>query len=231
MSPEALVLGLVSAVRGVTLAIVYALLLTDRARRLLVAYVVAGAAITLGVGIVVVTWLHTGTRSSEATVGRLWVDVVLGVVAVVWAGLHLAGHPIRLRRPRRDPGREPKRERSTVLPEALDRRLRAPTVPMVIGAGLLTNLPGLYYLAALVAILQTHPGAVDGILQVSVYTLLRFAAPVAAIVLVLLRPDRTLEIVRSAHAWGHRNSRVLLGGLVGAVGVYLVVKGLSGLLG
>ncbi|GAA4939086.1 Sap-like sulfolipid-1-addressing protein [Actinomycetospora succinea] len=227
MSPEALVLGLVSAVRGVTLAIVYALLLSEQSRRLLVAYVVAGAAITLGVGIVVVTWLHTGTRTSEATAGRLWVDVVLGVLAVVWAGFHLAGHPIKLRRPRK----ERKRERSTVLPEALDRRLRAPTVPMVIGAGLLTNLPGLYYLAALVAILQTHPGAVDGIVQVSVYTLLRFAAPVAALVLVLLRPDRTMEIVRSAHAWGHRNSRVLLGGLVGAVGIYLVVKGLSGLLG
>jgi hypothetical protein len=228
MSPEALVLGLVSAVRGVTLAIVYALLLSEQARRLLVAYVVAGAVVTLGVGIVVVTWLHTGTRSSDATVGRLWVDLVLGVIAVVWAGLHLAGHPIRLRRPGRE---RKKRERSTVLPEALDRRLRAPTVPMVIVAGVLTNLPGLYYLAALVAILQTHPGAVDGIAQVAVYTLLRFAAPVAALVLVLLRPDRTLEIVRSAHAWGHRNSRVLLGGLVGAVGIYLIGKALSGLLG
>ena len=227
MSPEALVLGLISAVRGVTLAIVYALLLTERARRLLIAYVAAGAAVTLGVGIVVVTWLHTGTRSSDATTGRLWVDLVLGVLAVIWAVMHLAGRPIRLRRPRR----ERTRERSTVLPEALDRRLRAPTVPMVIGAGVVTNLPGLYYLAALVAILQTHPSAVDGIVQVSVYTLLRFAAPVAALALVVLRPDRTLEIVRSAHAWGHRNSRVLLGLLVGAVGVYLTIKGIRGLAG
>ena len=102
---------------------------------------------------------------------------------------------------------------------------------MAIGAGVLTNLPGLYYLAALVAILQTHPSAVDGITQVTVYTVLRFAAPLAALVLVVLRPDRTMEIVRSAHAWGHRNSRVLLGLLVGAVGVYLVGKALSGLLG
>lgn len=226
MSPEALVLGLISAVRGVTLAIVYALLLSERARRLLVAYVVAGAVVTLGIGIVVVTWLHTGTRASGSTTGRLWVDLVLGVAAVVWAGFHLAGHPIRLRRP----GRERRRERSTVLPEALDRRLRAPTVPMVIGAGVLTNLPGLYYLAALVAILQTHPSAVDGIAQVTVYTVLRFATPLAALVLVVLRPDRTMEIVRSAHAWGHCNSRVLLGLLVGAVGVYLVGKALSGLL-
>lgn len=227
MSPEALVLGLVSAVRGVTLAIVYALLLTDRARRLLIAYVVAGAVVTLAVGIVVVTWLHTGSRTTEATAGRLWLDLALGVLAVIWAGLRLAGREVKLR-PR---GRERRRERSTVLPEAIDRRLRAPTVPMVVTVGVLTNLPGLYYLAALVAILQTHPSAVQGIVQVTIYTVLRFAAPVAAIVLVLMRPDRTLEIVRSAHAWGRSNSRVLLGLLVGAVGVYLVAKGLSGLLG
>ncbi|MDD7938895.1 GAP family protein [Actinomycetospora lutea] len=229
MSPEALILGLLSAVRGVTLAIVYALLLSDRARRLLVAYVLAGAVVTLAVGIVVVTWLHTSTRASETTAGRLWVDLVLGVVAVVWAILRLAGRRLRLRRPGR--GRRGRRERSTVLPEALDRRLRAPTVPMAIAAGFVTNLPGLYYLAALVAILQTHPSAVDGIAQVTVYTLLRFAAPVAALVLLVLRPDRTLELVRSAHAWGRANSRVLLGLLVGAVGLYLVGKALNGLLG
>lgn len=229
MSPEALILGLISAVRGVTLAIVYALLLTDRARNLLLAYVVAGSAITLAVGIAVVTWLHTSTRTSEATAGRLWVDVVLGVLAVLWAGLHLAGHPVRLRRPGREPRR--RRERSTVLPEALDRRLRAPTLPMVVAAGVVTNLPGLYFLAALVAILQTHPNTINGITQVAVYTVLRFAAPVAALALVVMRPERTLEIVRSAHAWGRSNSRVLLGLLVGGVGVYLIAKGLNGLLG
>jgi hypothetical protein len=94
-----------------------------------------------------------------------------------------------------------------------------------------TNLPGLYYLAALVAILETHPSAVDGIVQVAVYTVLRFAVPLAALALVVLRPDRTLETVQEAHAWGRRNSRVLIAVTVGVVGIYLTGKGLVGLLG
>ncbi|MDD7964213.1 GAP family protein [Actinomycetospora lemnae] len=223
MSPEALVLGLLSAVRGVPLAIVYAFLLTEHPRRLLLAYVAAGVVVTLGVGIVVVTWLHTGTRESDATTGRLLVDLVLGALAVLWALLRLSGRERQRVRARPT--------RSSVLPPALERRLRAPTVPLAGAAGVATNLPGLYYLAALVAILQTHPSAVSGIAQVAVYTLLRFAAPVAALLLVALRPDRTLGTVRSVHAWGRRHARVLLALLVGAVGVYLLVKALTGLLG
>jgi len=223
VSPEALILGLLGAVRGVPLAIVYALLLTDQPRRLLTAYLATGFAVTLGVGIAVVTWFHTDSRTSEATTGRLVVDLVLGILAIGWVILRLAG-----REPQR---RRPKRERSSVLPEALDRRLRAPTVPVVAAAGVVTNLPGLYYLAALVAILQTHPSPVGGIAQVVVYSLLRFAVPLAALALVVARPDRTLDTVRDAHAWGRRNARVLLSTLVGGVGVYLVVKAAIGLSG
>jgi hypothetical protein len=225
VSPEALALGLLSAVRGVQLAIVYTLLLSERPRPLLVAYLAAGITVTLGVGIVVVTWLHTGAPSTEATTGRLIVDLVLGVLAMVWSALRLAGREPRRRRP------EKPRTRSSVLPEALDRRLRPPTTRVVAAAGVVTNLPGLYYLAALVAILQTQPSAVDGIVQVAAYTLLRFAVPLAALLLVVTRPDRTLETVQGAHAWGRRNSKVLIAVAVGLVGIYLTGKGLAGLLG
>ncbi|HWN27514.1 MAG TPA: GAP family protein, partial [Actinomycetospora sp.] len=166
-------------------------------------------------------------RSQEQATGRLVVDVALGVVALVWAVLRATG-----RTPRWRPGRRRDRApRSSVLPEALATRLRAPTPPAVAGAGVVTNLPGLYYLAALVAILQTHPGPVGGVAQVLVYNLLRFAVPVALLVLVVLRPDRTLEIVGAVHAWGRRNATVLLVAVVGGVGAYLVVKGAGGLLG
>ena len=224
MSPEALALGLLSAVRGVPLAIVYIALLSERPRPLLVAYLVAGIAVTLGVGIVVVTWLQAGAPTSEATTGRFGVDLVLGILAMVWSALRLAG-----REPRRRPQRD--RKRSTVLPEALDRRLRPPTPRVLAAAGVVTNLPGLYYLAALVAILQTHPTVVGGIVQVAIYTLLRFAVPIAALALVVLRPDRTLETVQGAHEWSRRHAKVLIAVAVGLVGIYLTGKGLVGLLG
>jgi hypothetical protein len=226
VSPEALILGLLSAVRAVPLAISYALLLTERPRLLLTAYLLAGAGVSLLVGVLVVTALGASSRSQEQTTGRLVVDVALGVVALVWAVLRATG-----RTPRRPARFRDRAARSSVLPDALATRLRAPTPPTVAGAGVVTNLPGLYYVAALVAILQTHPGPAGGVAQVLVYNLLRFAVPVALLVLVVLRPDRTLEIVRTVHAWGRRNATVLLVVVVGGVGLYLAGKGLTGLLG
>ena len=193
VSPEALVLGLLSAVRGVPLAIVYALLLTESPRRLLTAYLLAGAAISVVVGVLVVTAFGASTRSSEATAGRLIVDLVLGILAIGWAAARGTG---RLPRPRR----RPDRERSSVLPDALATRLRSPTPAAMAGAGLVTNLPGLYYLAALVAVLQTHPSPVGGIAQVLVYSLL--ASRCRSRCSWWPRPDRTLEPVRAVHAWG-----------------------------
>ena len=115
-----------------------------------------------------------------------------------------------------------------MLPDALATRLKSPTPTAMAGAGLVTNLPGLYYIAALVAVLQTHPSPVGGIAQVLVYNLLRFAVPVAVLVLVILRPDRTLELVRAVHAWGRRHATVLLVLAVGGVGIYLTGKGVLG---
>lgn len=227
MSPEALILGLVSAVRAVPLAIVYAVLLTESPRRLLTAYLLAGAAISVVVGVLVVTAFGASTRTSEHTDGRLIVDVVLGVLAIVWAAARATGRKPSWRSARRRDGQA----RSSVLPDALATRLKSPTPTAMAGAGVVTNLPGLYYIAALVAILQTHPSVAGGTAQVLVYNLLRFAVPVAVLVLVIVRPDRTLEIVHAVHDWGRRHATILLVLVVGGVGLYLTGKGLLGLLG
>jgi hypothetical protein len=209
-------------VRGVRLAVVYALLQSDRPRRLLAAHVGAGIGISLVVGLVVVLWWGASTRTSESTTTRLVVDLLLGAAALVYALVRAVG---RLQPRRRDGA-----DGGGVLPEPLRRRLRTPTVPLVAAVGLLNNLPGLYYVAALVAILETHPSTVGGIAQVLVYNLLRFVLPVAALALVVLRPERTLDVVRGVTAWARRHERVLVASFVGAVGVYLVAKALVGLL-
>ncbi len=95
----------------------------------------------------------------------------------------------------------------------------------------MTNLPGLFYLAGLVAILGTDPTPVNGVVQVVVYNVLRFATPIAALVLVLTRPDSTRSVVDGLQAWTRRNSRLLILVVFGAAGVYLTVKGFLGLLG
>jgi hypothetical protein len=104
-------------------------------------------------------------------------------------------------------------------------------MPVAAAFGAATNLPGLFYLAGLVAILGTDPSPVNGVVQVLVYNVLRFGAPIAAFVLVLTRPDRTRSVVDAVQDWTRRNSRTLILVVFGVGGVYLTVKGLVGILG
>ena len=44
------------------------------------------------------------------------------------------------------------------------------------------------------------------------------------------RPGSTATSAERVHEWGTRHQRELVGGVTGIVGIYLVVKGLVGLL-
>ncbi len=223
MSPEAVVLGLVSAVRATPLAVVYALLLSGQPRRLLSGYVGAGLAVSLVAGLVIVTMFDGTASSQETSTVRYAVDAVLGVAALVYAVAYATG---------RAGGRSPEQRSSleAALPAGIGRRLRHPTVPVAAVAGAVTNLPGLFYVAALVAILETSPTTVNGVFQVLVYNALRFALPLSALLLVVLRPDRTRAVTTRVNDWGRRHRRGLITSVSGVAGLYLAIQGVSGLL-
>jgi hypothetical protein len=224
VSPEALALGLISAVRATPLAIVYAFLISREPRRLLAAYITAGLLVSLVVGIAVVTVLGASTREPASTTGRAIVDLVVGVGALCYTAGFWSG-----RVGSRPEGRP--RRRLPFEDGPLGRWLRRPSMPVAAAFGAATNLPGLFYLAGLVAILGTDPSPVNGVVQVLVYNVLRFGAPIAAFVLVLTRPDRTRSVVDAVQDWTRRNSRTLILVVFGVGGVYLTVKGLVGILG
>src|SRR5215211_312441 len=85
VSTEALVLAVVSVVRPTTAAAVWAMLVGARPRRLLGAYLLAGMAVSLTVGVAVV--LLTGgalsRRETPRFQGRVW--VALGIVSLLVA--------------------------------------------------------------------------------------------------------------------------------------------------
>lgn len=219
MSVEAIVLGLLSAVRATPLALVSGFLLTRTPARLVAAYLLGGLAVSLPVGIGAVLVFGATAGTSESGVGRDVVDLVLGVAALVYAVGYATGRFERA--PAAGPGRL----------GALTERLRQPSVPVAAAAGVTTNLPGLYYLAALVAILEMQPGPANAVFQVLVYNVLRFALPAAALALVVLRPERARRITDAVLAWGRRHRRLLIIGIATVVGLYLVVRGAGGLLG
>jgi hypothetical protein len=219
MSTEAALLGLISALRATPLAVIYGFLLGPRPARLLLAYLAAGLVVSLAVGIAVVTGFHVAAPTPGGRTIRDAVDLGLGLAALAYAAASSAGwSPPTFRR--RERGRHPWTE-----------RLLQPSVPVAAAAGAVTNLPGLFYIAGLVAILETGPTWTNGVVQVLVYNLLRFLVPLGALVVVLVDPARTRRLVDDVHAWGTRHSRRLVIGLAAVVGLYLVVKGLSNLLG
>lgn len=219
MSTEAALLGLLSTVRATPLAVIYTLLLAPRPARLLLAYLAAGLLISLSVGVAVVLGFHATAPSHGSSAVRYGIDVGLGLAALAYAAASTAGWS-----PPTLGAREPRRG-------SWSGRLRDPSGALAATAGGVTNLPGLYYIAGLIAIVETGPTVANGVFQVLVYNVLRFAVPLGALLCVVVDPERTRRLVDGVHAWGTRHSRRLAIAVAAVVGLYLVGKGLSGLLG
>ncbi|MEQ3549604.1 GAP family protein [Pseudonocardia nematodicida] len=215
MSTDVLVLGLASVVRPTAVAAVYAFLSARSPAPLLVAYLAAGLALSLTVGVGAVTVFHVTAPPPTATSGgRAVLDVVLGVVALGAALYYLC-------RPVPDPGRaRPERP-----PSAVRRRLTEPTVSSAAVAGVVTHLPGFFYLAALAAIVASGPDLVGGLLQVGLYNLLWYSVPLAALASWTWRPEATRGAAAWITGWVRERRTVLVVVVLAVVGLYLGTVG------
>ena len=213
MSPLALLLALASAVRPTSLAAVYAILASRRPRRLLFVFDVAGLAVTIGIGILLVAVFHRviGAERKPPAI----VNLVLAV------GCFAGALAVRRMQPR-----EQERQ-SRAATTRITSRLRDPSPATAAVAGVLTHFPGIFYLIALNAIIATDPTVPSGVLQVLVYNAIWFAIPLLALMLAILRPDRTGEAVEQITEWARSHQRTAVPLLLVALGVYLVVKGAS----
>jgi hypothetical protein len=220
MSMEALVLALTAVIRPTSAAAVFAILSTPRPQRLLVAYLVAGLGFSLAVGTLVVVLLGglQSTRASSAV--RPLLDLALGTCALGCAASAWIGW---LPRPR---------PRGSAEPDTwLRRRLTDMSRSGAAVAGVLTHLPGLVYLAALNAIAAGARSTASGVLQVVVYNGIWFSLAIVALVLSVYRPTVSREFLERVVSWTREHQRVITIGFLGALGGYLVVVGVLGLVG
>ncbi|MBO0872879.1 MAG: GAP family protein [Pseudonocardia sp.] len=213
MSPEAFVLALTTVVRPSSAAAVYAMLSTHRPRLLLVAYILAGLAFSLTFGAVVVVAFQGQSSSSTVTAGRAVLNIVIGAAALGYAAGAWTG---RMHRRGADPDEEP----------WMRRRTRHLTLPVAALAGVITHLPGIVYLAALNAIVETASGPLNGILQVIVYNVMWFSLAIAALVMSVYHPSESRDLLRQGTAWVRRHQRIIVVVFCGILGVYLVGKGI-----
>ena len=219
MSGAAILLALASVVRPTSLAAVTALLVSARPRRLLLAYILAGFVVSVVIGVLVVSLLHQlATKHPKNHAGF---ELGLGVIALAGAALLV----IRERRHPRNADSQSEKGEGRIAT-----RLRNPTILGSATVGILTHLPGAFYLAGLDAIIETRPHFVDGVVQVVVYNLIWFAMPIAALILSMVDLEDAQARIESVASWTRRHQRIIGPLLLAAVGVYFVVKALVKLL-
>ncbi|MFL6131301.1 MAG: GAP family protein [Nocardioidaceae bacterium] len=215
MNAEALLLALSSVIRPTTLGAVYAMLSRPAAHRLLRAYLAAGLACSLVVGIGVVVVLHGYVTPAVSTFWRAIFDVALGAAA--------CGYAIGVGTHRRSaPSRAPSR-----TTRWLQHRLDNLTASRAALIGLVTHLPGLVYLAALNAIAGSAAKPLNAAVQVVVYNTIWYSVAIAAFVVSMLYPAASKDLLEKADALVGRLGRPIVVTVFGLIGVYLLGKGLS----
>lgn len=214
-----MILALASAIRPSTsLAAVYALLSTSRPRQLLAPFIVFGFAVSAGIGILVVSVLHgvdlPGGRSDFTAV----VDIAAGVAALGFAAGVWSGRVSR-----------PGRQREPSEPSWPVRMLRRPSLKVAAAAGVVTHVPGLFYLVALNAIAADEPALGQAVGEVLIYNGIWFSVPIAAFVFARRRPLEAHDLMSRVNDWGRRHQQVVAVAVFAAVGVFLIVNGVTGL--
>jgi len=213
VSTEALALAVVSTIRPTVAAAVWAMLVSSRPRRLLAVYLLVSLAVSLSVGVAVVL------VAGESVSLRPGLQLRAAVLLVLGSGALLAAVAVRLGWARR------------VRPHAptTRSRQRASSPAAAAAAGVLTHLPGVFYLAALGAIIGSGAEPADMVVQVVVYDLVWCAPAIVALGVALSGTHPSGDRLVGVLAWGRAHEEAVLTTCFVAVGVWLIAKGVAGL--
>jgi hypothetical protein len=178
-----------------------------------------GFAFSAGIGVVVVILMSGWTGPEAPGRGEGGDGIVLGAVSLGYAAGLLSG---RVQQPAPDAN-------DTILTPAagswLGRQLAHLYPPRAAVAGVLTHLPGLFYITALNAITNSTSRIGNQLFQVSLYNAIWFALPAAALVLATRRPVELKDFLHRVTGWLARREREILVAAFGSLGIYLVTKG------
>jgi Sap, sulfolipid-1-addressing protein len=211
-------LAIAAAFYPVLLAGVLLILTRPEPRGLLLAFLIGGMVVSLIAGAVILVVLQdTGALagSSKRTVSPA-VDIAVGLLSL--------GIAVMLWRRR---GR-PRAERGKSQPEWLSRRMESGSPLVAFAIGVVLNLPGIYYLAALKQISAGHYATSVDVFLVVAFNLIMFTLVEVPLIWYVVSPDGAKRRVARLDAWIHEHSSQLAMGIAGVVGVYLFAKGVDG---
>ena len=222
---DLLILAFEAAIYPTLLAAVVLLLAQPRPVRLLGAYLAGGMIISVGLGLAIVAALQDSHAVGGSRSAPSWIaDVVVGGLALLVAVVLATRADVRLKA-RRAGHRSPRPAHEDREPWT-QRIMARGSVPLVFAAGLLINVPGAAYLIALKDIAAgKHPTSVV-VLQILLFNLIMFLLAEIPLVGLLVAPERTGALVARLDAWVSTHSRQIAAGVSGAIGVFLIVRGI-----
>jgi hypothetical protein len=239
-----LLMAVVAGADPVRIGAVAFMLTRTKPTRLLLGYFVGGFGLSLIIGAVVVFVLKSIDIGKSSTVPPA-VEIAVGAIALLVAILVGTGVSATLRdkaQARHPDAKLPDLD-ATAYPDGppgiesmpgfdkLPGRVKAalskesPWVAWV--AGLAVGMPTAYYLAAIAAILKSGSSAGTQIAALVVFNVIAFAQAEIPIVSFLVAPEATRTRIAQLYVWVSSHERLVVTVLAGAVGVYLVLIGIS----
>jgi hypothetical protein len=219
-----ILLALAAAVYPTLLAGVILILTRPNPLRMLVAFLAGGMATSVIAGIVLVQLLESSDVVSKShSSSKPVADIVIGAASLLVAAGICSGRIRRGFRKRRRSEQQRGQKRRDSLP---NRVLSRGSVTMAFIAGLMLNLPGVWYLDALVGIAKTKSSDASALVQILVFNVIMFTLVELPIVAYALNPQRAATLVNNFSDWFHHNSRAIAIVVALAVGLWLLTRGI-----
>jgi hypothetical protein len=221
---ELVPLALAAAVYPTLLAGVILILSRPNPLRMLIGFLAGGMAISIAAGYAIVSALESSDVVSKSnSSNKPIVDIVVGAISLLVAWGVWSGH---IKRSGRKHARTEKDKSDKQRPSLTSRALGRGSITMAFIAGLVLNLPGVWYLDALAGIAKRKPSNASALVQILAFNLIMFALVEIPIVAYLVNPRRAGQFATNLSDAVHTHSRTIAIVLAIAVGIWLLTRGI-----
>jgi Sap-like sulfolipid-1-addressing protein len=196
---------------------VLALVLGERPLRTGAWFYLGALGATLAVGVLAAFVLGDAASTSHPSTPKTWV----AILDIVFAVLLVAFVVRALRRP-------PNPEKSAAMIERMRRVASSPAIGIV-GAGAALANPGGFIPIALKTISETNPSAAGYIVSWLFFTLVSLLPLAAALVLLVVAPERAHGTLEAARGWLERHARTVAAVIILVLAAVLLRNGIAGL--
>jgi hypothetical protein len=227
---EIFLLSLVSAANASLLAAVTVMLFLPSPKRLLLGYFAGAVLISLSLGFVIVFVVHdaSATNTAQHTVSPS-IDIALGAISLLVSYVLGSGQDQKMReRRRKGKGTDQGQVDTEKSPSKVEQLLGRGSARVTFALGVVLTLPGISYLVALHDLQKLGYGAFGEVLVIVGFNVMLLIFLEVPLVGYFVAPERTVVEVQRFRSWLIRNGRRM--GIVGAgaIGVFLIARGVIG---